>query len=160
MCPNPEKVDDDDISDSTWIFSKEILPAAYPASSFLVQRAAPVVSCCETHSSIFWGCHWACSARLSGEHFPGLLSPVPPSFRDSSGEQPVQVSVRVGNSVTLECESNAVPPPTITWYKNGRMVMESGNIQILAGGQMLEIKGAEVHGDTQSFCFFVHYTLL
>lgn len=54
------------------------------------------------------------------------------------------VSVRVGYLVTLECESNAVPPPTITWYKNGRAVTESANLRILAEGQMLEIKGAEV----------------
>uniref|UniRef100_A0A8C7JTX3 Hemicentin 1 n=1 Tax=Oncorhynchus kisutch TaxID=8019 RepID=A0A8C7JTX3_ONCKI len=76
------------------------------------------------------------------------LSPVPPSIRDSSGDSPVVVSVRVGNSVTLECESNAVPPPTITWYKNGRMVTESANLRILAQGQMLELKGAEVR-DTE-----------
>uniref|UniRef100_A0A671W9G0 Hemicentin 1 n=1 Tax=Sparus aurata TaxID=8175 RepID=A0A671W9G0_SPAAU len=43
---------------------------------------------------------------------------VPPSIRDSSGDSPVVVNVLVGKSVTLECESNAVPPPTITWYKN------------------------------------------
>ncbi|XP_048833472.1 hemicentin-1 isoform X1 [Brienomyrus brachyistius] len=81
-----------------------------------------------------------------------LMVFVPPSIRDSSGDQPVQVSVRVGNPVTLQCESNAVPPPTITWYKNGRMVTESGNLQILAGGQMLEIKGAEVSDTGQYVC--------
>uniref|UniRef100_A0A8C7MZR3 Hemicentin-1 n=1 Tax=Oncorhynchus kisutch TaxID=8019 RepID=A0A8C7MZR3_ONCKI len=80
------------------------------------------------------------------------LSPVPPSIRDSSGDSPVVVSVRVGNSVTLECESNAVPPPTITWYKNGRMVTESANLRILAQGQMLELKGAEVSDTGQYVC--------
>ncbi|XP_036834633.1 hemicentin-1 isoform X2 [Oncorhynchus mykiss] len=77
---------------------------------------------------------------------------VPPSIRDSSGDSPVVVSVRVGNSVTLECESNAVPPPTITWYKNGRMVTESANLRILAQGQMLELKGAEVSDTGQYVC--------
>ncbi|CAB1323870.1 unnamed protein product, partial [Coregonus sp. 'balchen'] len=78
--------------------------------------------------------------------------PVPPSIKDSSGDSPVVVSVRVGNSVTLECESNAVPPPTITWYKNGRMVTESANLRILAEGQMLELKGAEVSDTGQYVC--------
>ncbi|XP_036375886.1 hemicentin-1 [Megalops cyprinoides] len=77
---------------------------------------------------------------------------VPPSIRDSGGDSPVVVSVRVGNSVTLECESNAVPPPTITWYKNGRMVTESANLKILAEGQMLELKGAEVSDTGQYVC--------
>ncbi|XP_071373120.1 hemicentin-1, partial [Centroberyx affinis] len=77
---------------------------------------------------------------------------VPPSIRDSSGDSPVVVSVRVGNSVTLECESNAVPPPTITWYKNGRAVTESANLRVLAEGQMLEIKGSEVSDTGQYVC--------
>lgn len=54
------------------------------------------------------------------------------------------VNVLVGKSVTLECESNAVPPPVITWYKNGRVVTESANLRVLAEGQILEIKGSEV----------------
>ncbi|KAI5614770.1 hemicentin-1 isoform X1 [Silurus asotus] len=69
---------------------------------------------------------------------------VPPSIKDSSGDSPVAISVRVGNSVTLECQSNAVPPPTITWYKNGRLVSETTNLHILANGQTLEIKPTEV----------------
>lgn len=47
--------------------------------------------------------------------------------------------------MSLECESNAVPPPVITWYKNGRMITESTHVEVLAGGQMLHIKKAEVH---------------
>ncbi|KAL2089466.1 hypothetical protein ACEWY4_014154 [Coilia grayii] len=77
---------------------------------------------------------------------------VPPSIRDSSGDSPVSVSVRVGNSVTLECESNAVPPPIITWYKNGRPVAENANLRILADGQRLELKGAEVSDTGQYVC--------
>ncbi|XP_039667627.1 hemicentin-1 [Perca fluviatilis] len=77
---------------------------------------------------------------------------VPPSIRDSSGDSPVVVNVLVGKSVTLECESNAVPPPTITWYKNGRVVTESANLRILAVGQMLEIQGSEVSDTGQYVC--------
>ncbi|XP_034035488.1 hemicentin-1 [Thalassophryne amazonica] len=77
---------------------------------------------------------------------------VPPRIRDSGGDSPVVESVLVGRSVTLECESNAVPPPTITWYKNGRVVMESENLQILAEGQMLQIKASEVSDTGQYLC--------
>uniref|UniRef100_A0AAR2KQZ6 Hemicentin 1 n=1 Tax=Pygocentrus nattereri TaxID=42514 RepID=A0AAR2KQZ6_PYGNA len=77
---------------------------------------------------------------------------VPPSIRDGSGDSPVVVSVRVGNSVTLECRSNAVPPPTISWYKNGRLITETANLRILADGQMLELKGAEVSDTGQYVC--------
>lgn len=54
------------------------------------------------------------------------------------------VNVKMGKPVTLECESNAVPPPIITWYKNGRMITESSNVGIIADGQMLHIEMAEV----------------
>ncbi|XP_028442537.1 hemicentin-1 isoform X3 [Perca flavescens] len=77
---------------------------------------------------------------------------VPPSIRDSSGDSPVVVNVLVGKSVTLQCESNAVPPPTITWYKNSRVVTESANLRILAEGQMLEIQGSEVSDTGQYVC--------
>ncbi|XP_060933914.1 hemicentin-1 [Limanda limanda] len=77
---------------------------------------------------------------------------VPPSIRDSTGDSPVVVNVLVGKSVDLECESNAVPPPTITWYKNGRAVTESANLRILAEGQMLQIKGSEVSDTGQYVC--------
>lgn len=70
---------------------------------------------------------------------------VPPSIKDHSGTALAVVNVRLGMPVTLECESNAVPPPVITWYKNGRMIIESSNVKIVAGGQMLHVKNAEVY---------------
>ncbi|XP_049335709.1 hemicentin-1 isoform X1 [Astyanax mexicanus] len=77
---------------------------------------------------------------------------VPPSIRDSSGDSPVVISVRVGNSVTLECQSNAVPPPTIMWYKNGRLLTETANLRIHNEGQILELKGTEVSDTGQYVC--------
>ncbi|XP_077463990.1 hemicentin-1 [Stigmatopora argus] len=77
---------------------------------------------------------------------------VPPSIRGNNGDSPVVVNVLAGESVTLECESNAVPPPTITWYKNGRMVTESGNLQTLGGRQTLYIRTSEVSDTGQYVC--------
>ncbi|XP_051929215.1 hemicentin-1 isoform X1 [Hippocampus zosterae] len=77
---------------------------------------------------------------------------VPPSIRDKNGDSPVVVNVLAGKSVTLECESKAVPPPTTTWYKNGRMVTESVNLRILAGGQTLQIRASEVSDTGQYVC--------
>ncbi|XP_069497466.1 hemicentin-1 isoform X2 [Ambystoma mexicanum] len=77
---------------------------------------------------------------------------VPPSIKDQSGESLTVLNVRVGSAVMLECESNAVPAPIITWYKNGRLITESTNVQVLAEGQMLQIKGAEVSDTGQYVC--------
>ncbi|XP_023559876.1 hemicentin-1 [Octodon degus] len=77
---------------------------------------------------------------------------VPPSIKDHDSESVSVVNVRQGTSVSLECESNAVPPPVITWYKNGRMISESTHVEILADGQMLHIKKAEVSDTGQYVC--------
>ncbi|XP_073903349.1 hemicentin-1 isoform X3 [Castor canadensis] len=77
---------------------------------------------------------------------------VPPSIKDHGSESLSVVNVREGISVSLACESNAVPPPVITWYKNGRMITESTHVEILADGQMLHIKKAEVSDTGQYVC--------
>ena len=82
---------------------------------------------------------------------------MPPSIKDHGGESLSVVNVREGTSVSLECESNAVPPPVITWYKNGQMITESTRLEILADGQMLQIKEAEVH---LLFLFVCHDSLV
>uniref|UniRef100_A0AAV2KYV0 Ig-like domain-containing protein n=1 Tax=Knipowitschia caucasica TaxID=637954 RepID=A0AAV2KYV0_KNICA len=77
---------------------------------------------------------------------------VPPSIQGSRGNTPVVVNVLMDKDVALECESNAVPPPTLTWYKNGRVVTESPHVQIQARGQRLLIKGSEVSDTGQYVC--------
>ncbi|XP_044123231.1 hemicentin-1 isoform X1 [Neovison vison] len=77
---------------------------------------------------------------------------VPPSIKDHGSESLSVVTVREGTSVSLECESNAVPPPVITWYKNGQMITESTHLEILADGQMLHIQRAEVSDTGQYVC--------
>ncbi|XP_059001185.1 hemicentin-1 isoform X2 [Mustela lutreola] len=77
---------------------------------------------------------------------------VPPSIKDHGSESLSVVTVREGTSVSLECESNAVPPPVITWYKNGQMITESTHWEILADGQMLHIQKAEVSDTGQYVC--------
>ncbi|XP_021098568.1 hemicentin-1 [Heterocephalus glaber] len=77
---------------------------------------------------------------------------VPPSIKDHDSESLSVVNVREGTSVSLECESNAVPPPVVTWYKNGRIITESTHMEILADEQMLHIKKAEVSDTGQYVC--------
>uniref|UniRef100_A0A8C4U7D5 Hemicentin-1 n=1 Tax=Falco tinnunculus TaxID=100819 RepID=A0A8C4U7D5_FALTI len=80
---------------------------------------------------------------------------VPPSIKDHSGTSLTMLNVRVGAPVTLECESNAIPPPVITWYKNRRIISESANVEILAEGQTLRIKGAETLMLTDWYLFHI-----
>ncbi|XP_068513036.1 hemicentin-2 isoform X2 [Anas acuta] len=75
------------------------------------------------------------------------LLPVPPLItRDvPSGEfATTEVRTRVNSTVTLECETWAVPEPTIQWYKDGQLLESAGHLQILQEGQVLQIKPAGV----------------
>lgn len=45
-----------------------------------------------------------------------------------------------------------MPPPVITWSKNGRMIPDSTNVEILTGGQTLHIRRAEVSDTGQYVC--------
>uniref|UniRef100_A0A3Q2YR82 Hemicentin 1 n=1 Tax=Hippocampus comes TaxID=109280 RepID=A0A3Q2YR82_HIPCM len=100
------------------------------------------------------GGKYSCVAlNAAGEAYKNFyLTVFPPSIRDKNWNSPVVVNVLAGKSVTLECESEAVPPPIITWYKNGRMVTETVNLRILAGGQTLQIRASEVSDTGQYVC--------
>nr|XP_033816119.1 hemicentin-1 isoform X1 [Geotrypetes seraphini] len=101
------------------------------------------------------GGEYACIAiNQAGENTKKIFLTVyvPPSIKDRAGESLAVVTARLGTLVTLECESNAVPAPVITWYKNGRPVTETANIQVLVDGQMLQIKSAEVSDTGQYVC--------
>uniref|UniRef100_A0A8C9N6Y6 Hemicentin-1 n=1 Tax=Serinus canaria TaxID=9135 RepID=A0A8C9N6Y6_SERCA len=93
------------------------------------------------------GGEYTCTARnQAGESqkksFLTVL--VPPSIKAQGGASVTALNVRVGTPVTLDCESNAIPAPVITWYKNSRLIPDSAALEVLADGQTLRIKAAEV----------------
>uniref|UniRef100_A0A8C3DQA4 Hemicentin-1 n=1 Tax=Corvus moneduloides TaxID=1196302 RepID=A0A8C3DQA4_CORMO len=77
---------------------------------------------------------------------------VPPSIKARGGASVTVLNVRVGTPVTLDCESNAIPAPVITWYKNSHIIPNSSAMEVLADGQTLRIKAAEVSDTGQYVC--------
>ncbi|NXC61674.1 HMCN1 protein, partial [Aleadryas rufinucha] len=101
------------------------------------------------------GGEYTCTARnQAGESqkksFLTVL--VPPSIKAQGGASVTVLNVRVGTAVTLDCESNAIPAPVITWHKNGRVIPDSAATEVLADGQTLRIKAAEVSDTGQYVC--------
>lgn len=41
--------------------------------------------------------------------------------------------VIINNPISLYCETNAAPPPTLTWYKDGHPLTSSDRVLILPG---------------------------
>nr|XP_032653549.1 hemicentin-2 isoform X2 [Chelonoidis abingdonii] len=55
-----------------------------------------------------------------------------------------EVKTKVNGTLTLECESWAVPKPTIQWYKDGQLLESDSHLQVLSEGQLLRISPARV----------------
>jgi len=60
----------------------------------------------------------------------------PPHFKE---KPPEVVYVKIGESVSLSCVAQSTPPPTTTWYKDGRPLEESPNLRIFPGASELQI---------------------
>lgn len=50
-----------------------------------------------------------------------------------SGRSGEAKDVIINNPISLYCETNAAPPPTLTWYKDGRPLASSDRVLILPG---------------------------
>ncbi|XP_041428394.1 hemicentin-2 isoform X1 [Xenopus laevis] len=87
----------------------------------------------------------------SAEKLLHLTVYVPPSIKEPPmGKQ--EAVVRLGDNLALQCESDAVPRPTITWYKNGQQLLGKEDIQIHDHGQRLEILDIKASDKGQYTC--------
>ncbi|XP_037392153.1 hemicentin-2 isoform X1 [Pygocentrus nattereri] len=60
--------------------------------------------------------------------------------------------VVLGRPVSLSCESNAIPPPRLHWYRNGRKLGSADGAVLLAGGQVLQIPRAQLEDGGRYTC--------
>lgn len=59
---------------------------------------------------------------------------VPPSFQRNGVMSAGEVKdVILNNPISLYCETNAMPPPTLTWYKDGQPLTSGSRVHILPG---------------------------
>ncbi|CAO2637185.1 Hmcn1, partial [Lemmus lemmus] len=73
---------------------------------------------------------------------------VPPNI--AGMDEPRDFTVLRNRQVTLECKSDAVPPPVITWLKNEERLQATPRVRILSGGRYLQINNADL-GDTANY---------
>nr|DBA18217.1 TPA: hypothetical protein GDO54_016492 [Pyxicephalus adspersus] len=67
------------------------------------------------------------------------------------GEQQ-NVTVLMGQTLLLKCESNAIPPPVLMWFKDWRPLVNRPGLSISEGGRVLEIKNAQVKDTGRYSC--------
>ena len=58
---------------------------------------------------------------------------------DSDEEMVEKREVVLGHPVTLSCESNAIPPPKLNWYKDGRKLTSADGVVLLPGQGKLHV---------------------
>lgn len=67
---------------------------------------------------------------------------VPPNFSRPDGVADTTSSsgfggdvrdVILNNPISLYCETNAVPPPTLTWYKDGQLLTSNDKVLVMPG---------------------------
>jgi len=61
-----------------------------------------------------------------------IIYSVPPTIIGQT-QMPENVSVVVKNPVVLTCEASGMPPPAITWLKDGQLISMSSSVRVIAG---------------------------
>ncbi|XP_054440698.1 hemicentin-2 [Pteronotus mesoamericanus] len=69
---------------------------------------------------------------------------VPPTFRQAPSSPQDRLLVKAGDKAVLSCETDSLPEPAVTWYKDGQPLVPAQRTQALQGGQRLEILDAQV----------------
>lgn len=62
-------------------------------------------------------------------------SAVPPNIK---GEE-LNATVMLGGPVELYCQSDAIPPPTLSWRKDGRPLFRKPGLTVSADGSVLKV---------------------
>uniref|UniRef100_A0A8C1LEB7 Hemicentin 2 n=1 Tax=Cyprinus carpio TaxID=7962 RepID=A0A8C1LEB7_CYPCA len=60
--------------------------------------------------------------------------------------------VVLGHSISLSCESNAIPPPRLSWYRQGRQLTSSDGVVLLPGGNVLQIPRVQLEDAGKYTC--------
>lgn len=78
-------------------------------------------------------------------------SPVRPAIV-GSGSHPTEMVVMRGKGISLECAVQGVPPPVVTWMKDGRPLTKGRGVEVLDAGRTLQLKDAHVSDTGRYVC--------
>ncbi|KAG8556200.1 hypothetical protein GDO81_017963 [Engystomops pustulosus] len=77
---------------------------------------------------------------------------VPPTIVSGNRDSSPHINIGIAANTFLECKSDGIPTPVISWYKNSQLIAESSNIRILESGQVLNLDNAQVSDTGEYEC--------
>ncbi|XP_069093155.1 hemicentin-2 isoform X1 [Pleurodeles waltl] len=80
---------------------------------------------------------------------------IPPQIQTDTADGNLvvkEVKTKINSSLSLHCESRAVPAPTLTWYKDGQLLESKGHLQILNDGHVLRMQPTRVSDSGHYTC--------
>ncbi|XP_012372192.1 hemicentin-2 [Octodon degus] len=69
---------------------------------------------------------------------------VPPTFRQTPDSPQEAILIRAGDKAILNCETDSLPEPVVTWYKDQKPLVLGPWVQALQNAQRLEIPVSQV----------------
>lgn len=78
--------------------------------------------------------------RLQLKRETDLLTAVAPRIPGSRTSRELSVVQR--RPVSMECNVSGVPPPAVTWSKDGERIFNGGRSRLLHGGRVLQVPAA------------------
>ncbi|KAG8556198.1 hypothetical protein GDO81_017962 [Engystomops pustulosus] len=124
----------------TWLKDGQILSQTDSLHFMNARQILQITSAQEEHIGLY-SCLVSNQAGEAKKEFAVTVH-VPPSIAGISGIH--NITVLQNKSVILECKSDALPPPDITWMKDGKQLMSTRGLVISPDGQYVHIENAEV----------------
>lgn len=84
---------------------------------------------------------WLLGAAVLAPPLPRQPLPCAPAAPPSILGEELNVSVAANVSVALECQSHALPPPVLSWWKDGRPLEPRPGVRLSADKALLEVGG-------------------
>ncbi|XP_033947808.1 hemicentin-1 [Pseudochaenichthys georgianus] len=75
---------------------------------------------------------------------------------DDNEDMVEKKEVVLGHTISLTCESNAIPPPKLSWYKDGQKLTSADGVVLLPGGQVLQITRVQKEDAGKYTCLAVN----